>query len=162
MDYKYHHKALEILFKRKRESTLTDSNNESSNESSSTPKKNAFSASAFSKELKIKDVDKVLSILSNLRADDCLHSGYNPAISETEFWISDKGASKYFERFYYFKFQEQKKDNCKQIFMILFYFISTVGIIFSICNNTNDSKETKNRLEKIEKQVFQDSINMAP
>jgi hypothetical protein len=131
MNYKYHHKVLEVLYHNKMR-VIKRNKEDKVNE----PCDNTLYmyASELSKTIRISS-ERSLSILTDLRTSGCLLSAYNEKKGEISFWLIDSGITKYHEQFFKYKRKEQCNDFWIKLFKLLFYLISTIGIILSAVFN---------------------------
>lgn len=145
MDFKYHHKTLELLCSKKTAFYTADNRGETI----SSPEILSFeyTAESLSNELEIDSYEKALSILTSLKQFDCLNSKYNKKINEVIFWITDNGISKYHEQYFIYKLKTQKQERTLLVFKYLFYFISTIGIISSVIYNKVSTDILLNKIE---------------
>lgn len=137
MDYKYHHKALELLFLKKDEFVNEDNRGKTVTSPEILP--HWYSAEKLSEALNISDVKKSRSILTSLRESDCLLSKYIPQ-KGVFFYITDVGISKYHEQYFLYKRSEQIKEKWAVCLKLIFYSISTLGIITSIVYNVYSTR----------------------
>lgn len=109
-----------------------------------------FSVQRLSDEFKIKNIRKSRSILTSLRECGFLNSKYISKENDIFFWINDKGIAKYFEQYFVYKRKEQVKDKISAILKLLFYGISTIGIITSIIHNIYSTRTILDKIESKE------------
>lgn len=131
MNYKYHHKVLEILYHNKIEAIKKNQGKEVTLPSD-------ISLYMYPCELSNKlriSKERSLSILTDLRTSGCLLSAYDEEKSEVYFWLIDYGITRHHEQYFKYKRKEQFNDFWVNFFKLLFYLISTIGIILSAVFN---------------------------
>lgn len=133
MNYKYHHEVLKLLYLKRIEFYNEDNRGKTVASPEILPTN--YSAKQLSEELILNDEERARSILTSLREFECLNSRYNSNQKDVFFWITDTGISKYHEQYFKYKRKEQIKQNWATGLKLLFYTISTLGIITSIIYN---------------------------
>ncbi len=131
MNYKYHHKILEILYQNK-----IDSINKNKEKVVVLP--NGISHYIYPSELSSKlkiSKERSLSILTDLKTNGCLLSAFDEKKFEIYFWLIDNGITKHHEQYFKYKRKEQCDAFWINFFKLLFYVISTIGIILSAVFN---------------------------
>lgn len=157
MNFKYHHKVLKLLYSKRIEFDNEDNRGKTVVSPEILPTN--YSAKQLSDELNLGSVERARSILTSLRESGCLNPRYNSKQKDVFFWITDKGISNYHEQYYKYKRKEQVKQNWETVLKLLFYIISTFGIITSIIYNVYS---TRLILDTINKRDFDESKYFMP
>lgn len=146
MDYRYHQKVLEFFYNKKKATFDKVSGEKVIVSTDVSPLE--YSAQSLSKEMNTITQVRVLEILTSLRDYGCLNSVYNQNRKASFFWITDKGFSICQEHYYKYLWKRQVKEKRKDRLKMLFYSISTLGILTSIIYNISSTQLILNKIDE--------------